>query len=474
MKTFLIQFETDVEETALVNADSPEDAIIKALCYNADDGGDIVRLYDSLEKVSCREVQANNDGASVFNVVNTITYWNDMKERHPIQLRDLIKDYNRSLKVLNREEIYLFFCLKRELIKEGVIQSTGLEPRMKFETASEMYQFLMYDADLYSPSLETYIFGYNDRGSIAYYSITKEEAKNLAEQVEGTDECWSGCLGPGGWIVDPEGDEDPAPILEFLEDYLGADDWYDTRDYANVVEEEKTEEECKTSLYTVILYDLGGHILLKYISSYEKKVYDAFKDALTSAEVLKMADKIFSATAELDGKVIFSLPTKNAIREMLRNEYFANAFYGNDAYEVILFDLMGVDLQKSVFIASCGRDAIIKALESCSGVGLISNVDSVTVKNVQYGIPKKYKDRKEIAEEIKDGYISEELKKAFPLTKKTFEVTIIEKIEETVTVEAESKEEAEEIADNMVSNGDIILGDSIGSFSDLQYEVEEV
>ena len=64
-----------------------------------------------------------------------------------------------------------------------------------------MLSALHEGTDLYSPSRNTYVFIYNEKGSIAVYtSITQEIADDLRSQ-EGY---WGGNLGPGGNIYDSE------------------------------------------------------------------------------------------------------------------------------------------------------------------------------------------------------------------------------------------------------------------------------
>lgn len=106
---------------------------------------------------------------------------------------------------------------------------------MRFNNGKEMLEEIVDNCrDLYSPEKETYVFLYNDDDSIAYYSISKEHARQLAEEVKGTDEYWCGNLGPGGYIIDgpsyeyyKEGDETPLEWCERMYD----GEWIDTNDY---------------------------------------------------------------------------------------------------------------------------------------------------------------------------------------------------------------------------------------------------
>lgn len=98
-----------------------------------------------------------------------------------------------------------------------------------FETPEEMLAFLRDGPDLYSPSKELYVFGYNDLGSICAYTISKSEAKELSQLGDH----WSAHLGWGGEIYDTaeylreeRGMEDPEDdALEFCRDTYKIPDW---------------------------------------------------------------------------------------------------------------------------------------------------------------------------------------------------------------------------------------------------------
>ena len=120
--------------------------------------------------------------------------------------------------------------------------------RIKFNSWKEMYDYLLNDGDLYSPETETYVFGYNMYGSIAYYSLDEDEVRNLVNEC-GNDEYWSGYLGVGGWICDIGKDyemlweeekqydenDDNSAYWFCLENY--EHEWYDTNDYAEKFKE---------------------------------------------------------------------------------------------------------------------------------------------------------------------------------------------------------------------------------------------
>lgn len=120
---------------------------------------------------------------------------------------------------------------------------------IKFNNGREMYDYLVKSpkGDLYSPSYGTYVFGYNDCGSIAYYSIDVNEAKDLANKCkEYGEKYWNAFLGLGIYICDIGKDYEELwkmgtrmeynPNEEnnaywFCEECYMYDDWYDTNDY---------------------------------------------------------------------------------------------------------------------------------------------------------------------------------------------------------------------------------------------------
>ena len=100
---------------------------------------------------------------------------------------------------------------------------------MKFTTAQEMLEFIQDGNDLWSQSAETYVFVYNDAGSICVYSIDKEKAKQLASDAKEYDEYWSAFLGIGGSIYDDPSyenyTEDQMNNLDLCEELYLIEDW---------------------------------------------------------------------------------------------------------------------------------------------------------------------------------------------------------------------------------------------------------
>ena len=86
---------------------------------------------------------------------------------------------------------------------------------MKFGNVKEMVDYIKEGRDLYSPSLEKYLFLYNDYGAICTYNVSNEEAVQLKQEQE----YWGEYLGIGGWVFN-----DP---LEACENIWNANDWED-------------------------------------------------------------------------------------------------------------------------------------------------------------------------------------------------------------------------------------------------------
>lgn len=106
---------------------------------------------------------------------------------------------------------------------------------MKFETSAKMLEFINDNHDLYSRQAETYIFNYNETGSVCIYSIDEEKAKELATKAKADGEYWAAFLGTGGHIYDdPSHDcyhEGQATNLDCCESLLQYEDWVLTEHY---------------------------------------------------------------------------------------------------------------------------------------------------------------------------------------------------------------------------------------------------
>lgn len=106
---------------------------------------------------------------------------------------------------------------------------------MKFNSAKEMLEVIQNGFDLYNPTLEIYVFVYNEAGSIAYYDIDNKKAKELSQKAKEFQEYWAAFLGPGGFIIDDlnsdfykNGNE---TNLQWCEKYYKKDDWINTEEY---------------------------------------------------------------------------------------------------------------------------------------------------------------------------------------------------------------------------------------------------
>ncbi len=119
----------------------------------------------------------------------------------------------------------------------------------KFKSGMEMYEYVHDGKDLYSKSLGTYIFDYNDAGALCIYSLDEDEIVELInkclEYDDEGEEYWAGHLGWGGEILDDfDYDDDEhrysndwelnklylRPSLEFCEETFDVEDWLDTDD----------------------------------------------------------------------------------------------------------------------------------------------------------------------------------------------------------------------------------------------------
>lgn len=113
----------------------------------------------------------------------------------------------------------------------------------KFASGKEMLDVIQSNVDLYSPSLEGYVFLYNDNGGIAHYSIDAKEAlelDKLSKEMDG--EYWAAFLGVGGHIYDDPSDLDFQPSsgnsnIDFCEQVYNSD-WISTEDVAEYYNEQ--------------------------------------------------------------------------------------------------------------------------------------------------------------------------------------------------------------------------------------------
>jgi hypothetical protein len=117
---------------------------------------------------------------------------------------------------------------------------------MKFNSGTEMYDYLCSGRDLYSKSLGIYAFEYNDAGALCIYSLSPEEFAEAAKFGKENDEYWGAALGWWGSAILDEGkyDDDEhrysddwekrklylKPSLDFCDETYMVEDWMDTDD----------------------------------------------------------------------------------------------------------------------------------------------------------------------------------------------------------------------------------------------------
>lgn len=108
-----------------------------------------------------------------------------------------------------------------------------------FHSAAEMLQTIQNNTDLYNINMGIYVFLYNECGSICWYNIDLENALDLFEKTDGSDEYWGGYLGLGGYILDTvewysENGISPAVYdtlpIDLCKEIYGKDGWYHTSD----------------------------------------------------------------------------------------------------------------------------------------------------------------------------------------------------------------------------------------------------
>lgn len=87
---------------------------------------------------------------------------------------------------------------------------TDIRPEkiLVFEDGIDMLHEI-YDNDLYNIVTGEYVFQYNEKGAIAVYQLSEEEAVRLDELSSSNGEYWGAMLGPGGNIYD-----DPLTCFE--------------------------------------------------------------------------------------------------------------------------------------------------------------------------------------------------------------------------------------------------------------------
>lgn len=119
-----------------------------------------------------------------------------------------------------------------------VLKRSGKPTPLQFVDGKDMLKSIEDFGGLYNPNIETYVFFYNDCGSIAVYTgIDTAKATKLAADAKDADEYWGTFLGAGGHIYDdpshPEYDEERATNLEFCNRYFNNGRWYAENDWVS-------------------------------------------------------------------------------------------------------------------------------------------------------------------------------------------------------------------------------------------------
>ena len=104
-----------------------------------------------------------------------------------------------------------------------------------FDSGMEMLDFLQAGKDLYNPETDAYVFVYNEDKAIAYYSVSKEDAKKYAKIEADTGEYWGSNLGVGGYIYENQlsenYDKSKVSSRDFCNEHFNEGVWVKTTDY---------------------------------------------------------------------------------------------------------------------------------------------------------------------------------------------------------------------------------------------------
>ena len=115
-----------------------------------------------------------------------------------------------------------------------------------FDSGMEMLDFLQAGKDLYNPETDAYVFVYNEDKAIAYYSVSKEDAKKYAKIEADTGEYWGSNLGVGGYIYENQlsenYDKSKVSSRDFCNEHFNEGVWVKTTDYLDYLEEKAKYE----------------------------------------------------------------------------------------------------------------------------------------------------------------------------------------------------------------------------------------
>lgn len=82
------------------------------------------------------------------------------------------------------------------------MESLKNKEAIKFDSAKDMFEYLLNDCDLYNLETGDYVFKYSESGSFAVYDLFIEEAEELEKKATEGSEYWGAYLGVGGVIYD--------------------------------------------------------------------------------------------------------------------------------------------------------------------------------------------------------------------------------------------------------------------------------
>lgn len=153
-----------------------------------------------------------------------------------------------------------------------------------FNSGKEMLDFLQAGKDLYNPETGAYVFVYNEDKAIAYYSVSKEDAKKYAKIEADTNEYWGNNLGTGGCIYEDQRSENydrsKMSSRDFCNECFDKGVWVKTTDYLKYLEaQSKYERDIALATYAlehletacISLPVIVDAILSKFADSDEKR-----------------------------------------------------------------------------------------------------------------------------------------------------------------------------------------------------------
>ncbi len=112
-----------------------------------------------------------------------------------------------------------------------------------FDSGMDMLKTLWKGEDLYNIETGDYVFHYSEKGSIAVYNLSLEEASELADKCR--DEYWGSELGPGGLIYDDPDEYEDISEGNSNQDYCNKhykeNGWMSCKEFALSIEKEERD-----------------------------------------------------------------------------------------------------------------------------------------------------------------------------------------------------------------------------------------